>query len=90
MHSWVKGIQVCKNERSHAFPKGEFYEKAKIHLRNLKIFGIQFHSNKGPYPFPRGDKIEIAKNTLTKFQWLQLCQNHRTISIKHSTRDRYL
>ena len=38
MHPWVKGIQFCLNEAPHHFPRGEIYEIAKIHWRNLKIF----------------------------------------------------
>ena len=35
---WVKGIQVCSNEWSHPFPRGDYYEIAKIHWQILKIF----------------------------------------------------
>ena len=38
MHAWLKGSKVCSNERPNPFPKGDNYEIAKIHLRNLKIF----------------------------------------------------
>ena len=30
-HPWVKGIQVCSNERPHPFPSGDNYELAKLH-----------------------------------------------------------
>ena len=33
------GIQICSNERPRPFPRGDNYEKVKIHsLPNLKIF----------------------------------------------------
>ena len=35
-HPWVKGTQVCSNERSRPFPRGNEKERAKIHWRNLK------------------------------------------------------
>ena len=34
----MKRIQVCSNEGPRPFPRGDNYEIAKIHLRNLKIF----------------------------------------------------
>ena len=38
-HPWVKGIQVCSNKGSCPFPRGDNYEKVKIHWRkNLKIW----------------------------------------------------
>ena len=33
-HPWVKGIQVCSNDGSCPFPRGDNYEIAKIHWRN--------------------------------------------------------
>ena len=30
-YSWVKRIQISSNEWSHPFPRGDNYEKAKIH-----------------------------------------------------------
>ena len=69
-HSWVKGMQVCANEGSHLFPKGDDNKKANIPgtLMKFKIFffrttwmmGIQVCSNKRPRPFPRGDNYEIT------------------------------
>ena len=38
MHPWVKGIQVCSNKGPRPFPRGDNYQIAKIHWRNLKIF----------------------------------------------------
>ena len=38
MHPWVKGIQVCSIEGPCPFPRGDNYEIAKIHWKNLKIF----------------------------------------------------
>ena len=38
MHLWVKVSQFYTNEGPHPFPRGDNYEIAKIHLRNLKIF----------------------------------------------------
>ena len=37
-HPWVKGIQVCWNEGSRPFPRGDNYEIVKIHWQNLKTF----------------------------------------------------
>ena len=37
-HPWVKWIQFCSNEGFHPFPRGDNYEKAKIHSQNLKLF----------------------------------------------------
>ena len=30
-HPWVKGIQICSNEGSRPFPRGDHYEIEKIH-----------------------------------------------------------
>ena len=35
-HPWVEGIQICSNEGSRPFPRGDNNEIGKIHLRNLK------------------------------------------------------
>ena len=35
-HPWVKGIQVCSNKGPRFFPRGDYYEIAKIYWRNLK------------------------------------------------------
>ena len=43
-HSWMKGFQVCSNERPHPFPKGENNEKAKMHWQNFKIFSPRKNS----------------------------------------------
>ena len=76
MHPWVKGIQICSNERPCPFQKGANYEIAKI-IKNLFsrttgpistkldtmhpwVKGIQVCSNEGPHPFPGGDNYEIA------------------------------
>ena len=37
----VKGIQVCSNEESRPFLRGDNYDIAKIHWRNLKIFFLR-------------------------------------------------
>ena len=37
MHLWVMWIQIHFNEGPRTFPRGDNYEIAKIHLRNLKI-----------------------------------------------------
>ena len=31
MHSWVKGIQVCSNEGSRPFSRGDYNERVKIY-----------------------------------------------------------
>ena len=35
-HPWMKGIQVCSNEGSRPFPRGDNYEIEKIHWQNKK------------------------------------------------------
>ena len=40
-HSWVQGIQVCSNERTRPFPRGDNKEITNIHWRNLKIFFLR-------------------------------------------------
>ena len=37
-HPWVKGILLCFKKWPHPFPRGDNYEIANIHWRNLKIF----------------------------------------------------
>ena len=37
-HHWMMRIQVCSNEGSHLFPRGDNYERAKIHLKIEKAF----------------------------------------------------
>ena len=64
-HPWMKGIQVCSNERPCPFLKGNNYEIAKIHWRNLKIF------------FSRTTK-PISTKLGTKHPWvkgIQVCSN---------------
>ena len=36
-HPWIKVIQVCSNEGSQPFQRGDNYGISKIHWRNLKI-----------------------------------------------------
>ena len=38
MSSWMTRIQFCSNEMLNPFPRGDNYEIAKIHWRDLKIF----------------------------------------------------
>ena len=40
-YPWVKGIQVCTNEKPRPFPGEDNYEIAKIHWRNFNIFLLQ-------------------------------------------------
>ena len=64
-HPWVKGIQVCSNEGSRHFPRGDNYEIVKIHWRNLKIFLFR---TTGP----------ISTKLAIKHPWvkgIQLCSN---------------
>ena len=35
-YSWLKGIQVYSNEGPHLFPRGDNYEKSKMHWQNWK------------------------------------------------------
>ena len=37
-HPWAKGIQVCSNEGPYPFPRGDYFEIAKLNLGNLRIF----------------------------------------------------
>ena len=37
LHTWVKGIQACSNERLRLFPRGDNYETGIIHRWNVKI-----------------------------------------------------
>ena len=45
MHPWVKGVQFSSNEGPHLFPRGDNYEKVKLHWRKKKIF---FSRTTGP------------------------------------------
>ena len=61
----MKGIQVCSNEGSHPFPRGDDYEIAKIPWRNLKIF----------FTIPTGP---ISTKLGTKYPWVKgihVCSN---------------
>ena len=72
-HSWVKGIQVCSDEGSHSFPRGDNNKIAKNTLtkfgpiltklgtKNFLVKGVQIRSNEGPRPFLREDNKEIVK-----------------------------
>ena len=37
-HPWVKGIQVCSNEKDIPSPRGDNHKRVKIHWKFLKIF----------------------------------------------------
>ena len=48
MHPWVVGIHVCSNDGPRPFSRGDNYEKAIKHWRNLKLFSSttgQFQPN---------------------------------------------
>ena len=42
-HSWVKGIQVCSNERLHPSQRGDNSERVKINWTTFKNFLLQNH-----------------------------------------------
>ena len=66
-HPWMKWIQVCSNEGPCPFPRGDNYEIAKIHWRNLKTF------------FSRTTEL-ISTKLGTKHlwvKWIQVCSKER-------------
>ena len=65
MHPWVKEIQVYSNEEPCPFPRGDNYEKAKIHWWNLKIF---FYRTTGLISSKLGTKHPWVKG-------IQVCTN---------------
>ena len=65
MHPWVKEIQVYSNEEPCPFPRGDNYEKAKIHWWNLKIF---FYRTTGLISTKLGTKHPWVKG-------IQVCSN---------------
>ena len=71
-HPWVKGISSCSNDGPHPLPRGDNYEIAKIHWRNLKIF------------FSRTTGL-ISTKFGTKHLWMkgiQVCSNEESNSKK--------
>ena len=88
-YPWMKGIQVCSRKGPRLFPRGDNYEIAKIHWRNLKNYTSNFNQTWHKVFLSEGDSsfvksnIPISKetskwdseNTLTKFKSL-LLQNH--------------
>ena len=68
-HSWVKGMQVCANEGSHLFPKGDDNKKANIPgtLMKFKIFFFR-------------TTVSISTKLGTKHPWMMgihVCSNER-------------
>ena len=65
----MKGIEVCSNEGSHPFPRGDNYEIVKIHIEIKKISSPEttepISSNLGTkHPLVRG--IQDSSNEKTK------------------------
>ena len=60
MHPWVKGVQVSSNKGPRPFPRGDNYQKANKHGRNLKIF---FSRTTGPISTKLGIKHTGMKET---------------------------
>ena len=42
-HPWVKGIQVCSNEKARSFPRGDNYEISENTLSKFKNLSLQNH-----------------------------------------------
>ena len=59
-----EGIQVCSNEGARPFERGDNYEKANIHWRNLNIFS----RTTGPISTKFGTKHPLI-------EWIQVCSN---------------
>ena len=65
MHLWVKGIQIYINEGPSPFPRGDYYEIAKIHWRNSKFFSSR---SRQPISTKLGTKqLELEGSSL--FKW---------------------
>ena len=64
-YPWVKVIKVCSNEGPNPFPRGDNYEKVKIHWRNFKIF---FSRTTEPISIKLGTKHSWVKG-------IKVCSN---------------
>ena len=88
-YRWMKGIQVCSKKGPRLLPRGDNYEIAKIHWRNLKNHTSNFNQTwhkvflgegdtsfvKWSMPISKETSKWDSENTLTKFKNL-LLQNH--------------
>ena len=66
----MKGIQVCSNERPCPFLRGDNYEIAKLHWKNLKIF---WWRTTGPISTKLGTMHPLMKGT-------QVCSNEEPLN----------
>ena len=62
----MKGIPFSTTEGPCPFPRGDNYEKVKIHWRNLKIF---FSRTTGPISTKLGIEVSLGEQDFSLFQW---------------------